>query len=167
MNARLASDIKKALKEKNVYIEDHEIDYYNSRYSIGVECDYRVIITVGLAYKPANTFDVVAEDSESSYTMLQETVHADTFQAISRAKDPQGKKDSFVFMLGSNLDDVENVVKWGVTRIVRSDMSKKRRSAEVIIRSEPIAKPVVEKCKDVDDMLAKARGHRHTIKLTV
>jgi len=145
-------------KEK-IYIEDHEIDYYNSVYSIGVECDARVIITVGLAYKPANTFDTVTEDADSSYIMLQETVHADTWQAISRAKDPDGKENSYVFMLGSNLTDVENVVMWGMDRKVRTSLTKTGKTSTVTY-SDPISSPSVEKCKNVDDMLSKAARHR-------
>jgi hypothetical protein len=78
---------------------------------------------------------------------------------ISRVKDPEGKEDSFIFMLRSNLTDVEKVITWGVNRVVRSEITKTGRNSEVLIRSEPIAKPIVEKCYNVDDMLNKSRSH--------
>ena len=52
MNAELASGIEKALKDKWIHLEKNEIDYYNSKSSMGVESDYRVMITVGLVHKP-------------------------------------------------------------------------------------------------------------------
>jgi hypothetical protein len=78
---------------------------------------------------------------------------------ISRVKDPEGKDDSFVFMLRSNFTDVEKVVMWGINRVVRTDIIKNGRCSTVLIRSEPIAKPIVEKCENVDDMLNKSRSH--------
>lgn len=155
MNGKLAGELKNQLEKRYAGVHPSEIDYYNSKFSIGVECDSRVIITVGLAYKPSNTFDAVTDDPESSYVMLQETVHADTWQAISRAKDPDGVRNSYVFMLGSNLSDVEKVVTWGMDRKVRSTITTTGKTATVTY-SNPISAPIVEKCKDVDDMLRKS-----------
>lgn len=121
INKEIAHKLHKLLKESG---HNYGVDYYNSDKSLGVKCDSRVMITVGLAYKPANSFDAVTEDTDSSFTTLHNSIHSDTYQMMSRVKDPEGKEDSFVFMLRSNLTDVEKVVTWGVNRVVRSEITK-------------------------------------------
>jgi hypothetical protein len=43
----------------------------------------------------------------------KEKTFADTWQAVSRAKDPEGKKRSIAYCIGWNYDDVFNLIKWG------------------------------------------------------
>lgn len=78
---------------------------------------------------------------------------------ISRVKYPEGKSSSHVFMLRSNLDDVEKVVTWGMNRKVRTTLTKHGKTP-IITYSDPISVPYVEKCRNVDDMLSKAACHK-------
>lgn len=162
MNAELAGEIEKALQDEWIYLEKNDIDYYNSKSSMGVESDYRVMITVGLAHKPTNTYDAVTEDQEASYIMYQESMQADTWQAINRVKDPEGKKPSIVFMLGTNAELCKKVSAWGINRIIKVDTYSKRIKSEVLCRCqkmEQIASPEIKKCKSVDEMISIAKIH--------
>lgn len=162
MNSTWASDIKKALETKGIHLEKGEIDYYNSTSSMGVESDYRAMITVGIAHKPANTYDAVTEDQEDSYIMYQESLHADTWQTINRVKDPDGKKPSVVFMLGTNVTMCQKISTWGMNRVVKVDIHSKVVKSDVLCRCqevERVASPIIAKCKTVEDMISKAKSH--------
>jgi hypothetical protein len=145
-------------------VNSYTVDYYKSKTSMGVSSDCRVMITVGIAYKPSWAYDAVTENEEESYIKMRETTHADTWQMLTRVKDPEGEVDSLVFMIGSNLKESEQVSAWGINRIVMAEQTGSgRKKCDVLIRSEQIAKPTIEKCDDVDEMLNKADRYRYTI----
>jgi hypothetical protein len=157
MNAELAGNIRKAL-----ILKKGEVDYYNSERSMGVESDCRVMITVGVAHKPTNLYDVMTEGVEDSYIMYQESMQEDTWQAINRVKDPEGKKPSIVFMLGTNAELCKKVSTWGMNRVIRVDTYSKGIKSEVLCRcqeTEKIASPEIRKCKYVDEMISIAKSH--------
>lgn len=162
MNAELAGEIKKELEDKRILLEKDCIDYYNSKSSMGVESDCRVMITVGVAHKPTNLYDVMTENVEDSYIMYQESMQADTWQAINRVKDPEGKKPSIVFMLGTNAKLCKKVSTWGINRVIKVDASSNGMKSEVLCRcqeTEKITSPEIRKCKSIDEMISIAKSH--------
>jgi len=85
----------------------------------------RIWITIGLAEKPVNAKDSLAEvqipfhdnalklkGEELLYFISQklrrESVHIATYQTISRAKDPEGRDRSLVIAIGATKKDVED-----------------------------------------------------------
>ena len=108
-------------------LKDYEsliITWYVSDKTIGVESDHRIWIAVGRAEKPKNAYDALAlsrMNSDDDLVVMSdklrnERVHIDTWQAWSRAKDPEGEDRSVVVALGCNAEDVENVTTWYVNR---------------------------------------------------
>jgi hypothetical protein len=162
MSAKDAGVIKEELKTRNITLDKDQIDYYNSSDSIGVSSDYRSIIIIGLAYKPSNTYDPSTDNAEESFKMWNEAVHADTWQAIGRVKDPNGKIPSVVFAIGVNVEDCFKVSMWGKGRTIDVIHGGKYRRAEVVLKSsvtDHITAPMIIKCEDVDMMIHKAKKH--------
>jgi len=99
-----------------------EITWYNSDSTVGVESDRRIWIAVGMAEKPKNAMDAVAlSRADGDFVAVSdrlrvERVHIDTFQAWSRAKDPDAQVRSVIVALGCNVEDVRNVVSWHINR---------------------------------------------------
>lgn len=92
------------------------VTYYKSDDTMGVQGKGRVMILVGIAEKPINSFDAIAPSKEESLRMLEEAVQADTYQALSRCKDPKGEKNSYVFGIGCTYEDLVKCVTWGTER---------------------------------------------------
>jgi hypothetical protein len=128
----LAPNSRKAELINNKLIEDSEfwikyqdsinIQYYRSSSTTGVKNNARVAIAVGFAETPSNACDIGAEGDtdekrlvDSRAKRLQE-VDAATWQAMSRVKDPLGKKASRVYCIGCRLYQVKRVVLWGLGR---------------------------------------------------
>jgi len=106
------------------------ITWYVSDLTIGVESDRRILIAVGMAEKPKNAMDAVAlprggDVAAVSDRLRVERVHIDTWQAWSRAKDPEAKDRSVVVALGCNAEDVRNVVTWRINRKLEVNRVKK------------------------------------------
>jgi len=100
-----------------------KITWYNSDLTVGVGSDRRIWIAVGMAEKPKNAMDTVAlyrvNDGDlmaMSDVLRNERVNMDTYQAWSRAKDPDAKVRSVVVALGCNAEDVRNVITWRENR---------------------------------------------------
>jgi len=97
---------------------EHDVTYYKSPEMMGVSNKARVMIAIGIAYKPANAFDVITDSYEASQTLKMESIHADTWQAWSRVKDPSGDTESYVYALGVKEDMCQDIIKWGFGRKV-------------------------------------------------
>jgi hypothetical protein len=88
---------KESIKLKTALVEaghPYEVTYYKAPEMMGVSAKQRVMIAIGLANKPSNSFDVITTNTEESKVMLWESIHCDTWQAWSRVKDPSGKVPS-------------------------------------------------------------------------
>lgn len=85
--------IKKELRKRGIHVK---VTYYRSDKTIGVSSKCRILIAIGLAYKPANSFDSVTNDLTESQIILEESIHVDTWQTWSRVKDPEGQELSIV-----------------------------------------------------------------------
>jgi hypothetical protein len=104
-----------------------EISYYRSVFSTGVANDARICIIVGCAEIPSNVNDSKTENYMDSQALRIHSVDAATWQAISRAKDPEGKIKSKVYCIGVKKDKIARVVTWGTKRTV---LNKNTVSAE-------------------------------------
>lgn len=142
--------------------KEHEVHYYKSPDMMGVTATARIMIAVGIAYKSANSFDSITNSEENSKKLLYEAIHADTWQALSRVKDPEGIQESIVFGLGCCVDDLKACIEWGFNReIVGIEENKTgcRNKVEVRTTEGKISKPKLIHCKNVEEMLSHAENH--------
>ena len=114
-NMELFNRLQKALSKEypNIFW-----DYYRSSNTMGVESDRRTIIAVGLAEVPKNAYDCIADSYSESQSIRVGSVDAATWQAWSRAKDPEGQALSEVYCIGARTEDIQRVVTWGPGRCV-------------------------------------------------
>jgi len=151
----LEIDLKEAGHEQKVH-------YYKSPEMMGVTAKARIMIAVGLAYKPSNIYDSVTMDAEKSKKMLYESIHSDTWQAFSRVKDPEGKEPAVVFGLGCCIDDMKACIEWGFRRRITEIVDNKvgsRNKVSVKIDGNGISKPALIHCKKFEEMLTYAGNH--------
>ena len=113
-----AAVIRQKVEERG--IPDIKVDYYRSSLSMGVESKYRICIAIGMAETPSNCCDSMAVGN-NEYDMWFDSgcirlqgVHADTWQAINRVKDPSGKVPSKVYMIGCRVEQLRELSKWGI-----------------------------------------------------
>jgi len=99
------------------------VDYYRSGFSVGVERKERICIAVGMAEIPANACDAMIRpigDKEKlfgkSRALRLQSVHAATWQAINRVRDPAGKVESKVYLIGVEIEQVKQLATWGTAR---------------------------------------------------
>jgi hypothetical protein len=145
------------------------VTYYKAPEMMGVSADARVMIAVGVADKPSNSFDAITETKEESLVLREEAVHCDTWQAWSRVKDPNGEVPSLVFALGCSVEQCENVSTWGFGRTVEiCDYSaNQKKIVNIHADSKNITKPIIKKCKNFDKMLSDADKHKQTKKVFI
>lgn len=120
-----AAVIRQKVEERG--IPDIKVDYYRSSLSMGVESKYRICIAIGMAETPSNCCDSMAVGN-NEYDMWFDSgcirlqgVHADTWQAINRVKDPSGKVPSKVYMIGCRVEQLRELSKWGNNRRIIVD----------------------------------------------
>lgn len=116
-------------------------EYYRSPNMLGVQNDARIMIMIGAATAPTNTFDVFTSTREDSMLMWEENMHIDTFQAASRVKDPAGKEPSIVFAVGITKDICEDIFTWGAGRRIVQDPANPGKTHVVVDR--PLASPII------------------------
>jgi len=133
--------------EKSGFTKD-DITWYGSDKTEGVKSRRRIWISVGLAQKPSNAKDHLAEtqapyhenplglEGEELYhfisqTLREESVHISTYQAISRAKDPNSKDRSLVIAIGTTKKDAEDCITWGTRRRLVPKITKRGYDFEV------------------------------------
>jgi len=133
--------------EKIGFTKD-DVTWYGSDKTEGVKSRRRIWISVGLAQKPSNAKDHLAEtqapyhenplglEGEELYhfvsqTLRKESVHISTYQAISRAKDPNSKDRSLVIAIGTTKKDAEDCITWGTRRRLIPKITKRGYDFEV------------------------------------
>ncbi len=159
LSIREANDLENDLKAFN---HSHQVTYYKSPEMMGVSADARVMIAVGVADKPTNSFDAICETKKESLILREEALHCDTWQAWSRVKDPAGKVPSLVFAMGCNVEQCKNIVTWGYGRKVEiGEYSlRQKKKVNVIMKKHNITMPAVIKCKDFKTALLDAAKHK-------
>ena len=155
VNMKEARSLKKALDDAG---NSHEVTYYKSASMMGVTATERIMIAVGIAHKPSNSFDAVSKDARLSKILLNESVHCDTWQAWSRVKDPDGKEQSLIFALGCCVEDCKNIVKWGFDRTLDISENKNGEKKKINVSCEigTITTPKIIKCKTFEGMRNEA-----------
>jgi hypothetical protein len=156
-----ANELMRALDKAG---HSHTVKYYKATETMGVSAKERVMIAVGVANKPSNAYDVITTNTEESKVMLHEAVHADTWQAWSRVKDPSGKEESLVFALGCNFEECEALTCWGYDRKVsiKNSPNGSKKQIDVLCGNEVITKPKIVKCKSFEEMVKEALIHKQS-----
>jgi hypothetical protein len=140
-NKSKASMIRQQIKMKG--IQDVKVDYYRSSQSMGVESKYRICVAVGMAETPVNSCDAMAQGTDAYQMWLDsgcirlQGVHADTWQAINRVKDPSGQVPSKAYMIGCRVDQIRELTKWGNNRRIKiadMDIKKDRNGNYYMVR---------------------------------
>lgn len=153
MNIKHAIDLQNDLKALKI---EKQVTYYKSPELMGVSADERVLIAVGMAYKPANAYDGITKTLKCSRTLLHESIQSDTWQAWSRVKDPSGENPSLVFALGCRGGACKSITNWGYDRNVIIQDSKH----SVKVGTECITTPKIIECNDFDSMMKEANVHK-------
>jgi|LGVF01.1.fsa_nt_gb hypothetical protein len=153
MNIKHAIDLQKDLDALGII---KEVTYYKAPELMGVSAKERVLIAVGMAYKPANAYDGITTTLNSSRTLLYESIQSDTWQAWSRVKDPSGTNPSLIFALGCRGDACKNITRWGYGRNI--DIDDNNHSVQ--IENECITHPKIIECNDFDEMIIAGNEHK-------
>ena len=103
-------------KEQNDCEYNPEISYYRASKLMGVKSDRRVLILIGLAYVPSDAYHSLFDDIKMAKVLAEENMHVNSWQAITRAKDPEGIIPSVIFGIGCTVREIENIVSWGIGR---------------------------------------------------
>jgi hypothetical protein len=156
MNMRVSGEIKKRLKDRGY---EPRVLYYKSPKLMGVSAKERVLIAIGSAFKPVNSFDCMTDSRASSDVMIEESMHTDTWQAMSRVKDPAGVVPSLVFAFGVREQECRNIVTWGVDRNINLWNEGQRRRVAVSCGGNQMSTPVIYEAKDTEDGLLVADMH--------
>lgn len=122
MNAAKAGEVRKAIRRAG--ISGVTVDYYRSDLSIGVARPERICIAIGMAELPTNSLDPQAwgrtseERWANSRALRLQAVHAATWQSINRVRDPEGKIESRIYLIGVRCDEAKQLSRWGPARRV-------------------------------------------------
>jgi hypothetical protein len=166
-----AAVIRQKVEERG--IPDIKVDYYRSSLSMGVESKYRICVAVGMAETPSNSCDSMAVGN-NEYDMWFDSgcirlqgVHADTWQAINRVKDPSGRVPSKVYMIGCRVEQLRELSKWGNNRrIIVDDIDFKAGSDGQLIYTR-IYKIAVDEMIDPSPIAGEKREDYHTARNTL
>jgi len=135
-----------------------ESTWYASDLTEGVSSKKRIWVMVGLAEKPVNAKDHLAitqapyhdnpldlQGEEFLYHVSQklraDSVHISSYQAFSRAKDPESKSRSIVIVIGARKEDVEKCLLWGPTRTLKPVKTEKGGLKFDVEIENPVGKP--------------------------
>lgn len=96
-------------------IPSENVTWYRSNMTIGVACNYRVMVALSTPYAPAEAFDWAAVDIKGnireSGRFWKVNARNTFFQTISRVKDPLAQVLSVVYTYGVKRQEVENLLK--------------------------------------------------------
>jgi len=100
---------------------DIDVDYYGSANTIGTDYDKRVMVCIGAPVCSINAHDGISSSYEESQKTRTNGNHAAFWQAISRAKDPNGEEESHIYCIGIREDEIRMMCTWGVNRRLTMD----------------------------------------------
>lgn len=168
-SARKAGELYAAMKQAKLG-GAWSVDYYRSDRSIGVARDERACVAIGMAEIPANAMDPMAwgkDETErwaNSRALRLQAVHAATWQSINRVRDPEGKQESRIYMIGAKISDVRQLARWGTNRQVKvtNIQDTKANSGEAYRRAnfKVITENEIEHCNIFGDEVHKANSGR-------
>ena len=70
-------------------------------------------------------------------------VHAATWQAWSRVKDPDGEVDSHLYCIGIRADEISDVVTWGTNRTIKASSDCDGKRIWTVEVDQELARPIV------------------------
>jgi hypothetical protein len=170
-NARKARILKQEID--NLGLKDIFVDYYRSDHNLGVERNERICIALGMAETPTNACDALAQGKDSeerwldSRKLRQQGVHAATWQAVNRVKDPEGKVDSKVYFIGCRLDQVKQVATWGVNRQLVLREIKETKSSDGKTFRTPIFDTKVDQGIELPKIYSELKNDAHSNRRSV
>jgi len=141
--------IKNRLNEELNDCRNIVFDYYRSANTMGIGIHQRIAIAVGLAQTPRHSCDPIAvgvNDQERylhSQQLRLNEVHAATWQAWSRIKDPNGKVESHVYCVGVRADEISGAVTWGIDRRVEGSIDGKGKYHFKVEVDQELDRPIV------------------------
>lgn len=145
MNKRFSEQLQKRLGD----YANIKVDYYRSEDTIGISRPERISIAVGLAHIPKHSCDPLAQGAndherylDSQQLRLNE-VHAATWQAWSRVKDPYGMVESHLYCIGIRADEISDAVTWGTKRTVKATSDSEGKRIWTVEVDEELARPIV------------------------
>ena len=162
LNKTEAKAITKELKNRGI---DKLVTYYKESTMTGTNKKERVMIAVGIANKPSNSYDSVTKNAQESKMLLHESMHSDTWQNWSRVKESHGINPSLVFGLGCTIEECNAVITWGYDRVVEIEPYDQGQKKVVNVTcSKQITKPRVVKFYSEEEMFTLAAMHKKPIK---
>jgi len=145
MNGRYQAQLKKELRD----CANIKVHYYRSEDTMGVEQPERISIAIGLAHTPRHACDPLAGgiDDQERYLDSQQLrlneVHAATWQAWSRIKDPNGEMESHLYCVGIRAEEISDVVTWGTNRTIKASSDAEGKRVWGVEVDEELARPIV------------------------
>jgi hypothetical protein len=142
-------EIKNRLKGELIGFANIKMDYYRSEGTIGVNQPRRIAIAVGLAHVPRHTCDPLAQgaDDHERYLDSQQLrlneVHAATWQAWSRVKDPNGEVESHLYCVGVRAEEISDIITWGTNRTIKASLDAEGERIWKVEVDEEFARPIV------------------------
>ena len=156
--------IKEQLKRRLNDCPNIRVDYYRSENTMGVEQPQRIAIAVGLAHTPRHSCDPLADggDDQERYLDSQQLrlneVHAASWQAWCRVKDPNGEVESHLYCVGVRAEEVSDVVTWGINRTIKASSDVEGKRIWKVEVDEELDRPIVH----AEDRTSKGLN-RHSI----
>ena len=145
MNKRFKARLEMELRDcKNIYV-----DYYRSVDTMGVERQERIAIAVGLAHTQRHSCDPLAQGLDDfvryldSQQLRLNEVHAATWQAWSRVKDPKGEVESHVYCVGVRAEEISDVVTWGTNRTIKASSDAEGKRVWQVDVDQQFERPIV------------------------
>jgi hypothetical protein len=157
--------IKNRLKEEFKDFGSIKFDYYRSANTMGIGMRRRIAIAVGLAQTPRHSCDplAVGVNDQERYLHSQQLrlneVHAATWQAWNRVKDPKGETESHIYCVGVRAEEISDVVTWGINRRVKASSDAGGKLVWNVEVDKELYRPIVHA------EVRTSRGrNRHSIK---
>jgi hypothetical protein len=139
----------------------HKVTYYRADDTLGVRFDGRIVIAVGLSWKPANAFDTITDDREESDILNLVSTQSDSWQAWSRAKCPHGIVPSAIVVFGATEKQCEGVITWGSNRkieVIKSDDFRKGTQYKITSGGD-ITRPALTSWRNKEQLMHKLHMH--------
>lgn len=162
ITANKVSEVKIRQELKERHRNDVNITYYGSVDLIGVACDARVCVTVGLGNIPVNTYDYITFNKFLSAIMRKEREHCTVFQGWNRVKDSHSNEKSVIIGLYCKTKECENILTWGSKRTVNIVDDNSGNIEETYVTcDEPLPQAQIKECGSFEEMLIEANNWRY------
>lgn len=139
----------------------HKVTHYRADDTIGVKFSGRIVIAVGLAWKPVNAFDTITNSREESDILNLVSAQSDSWQAWSRAKDPDAIVPSAIIVFGATAQQCDGVITWGNHRkiqVIKPENAGKATQYKVVCDGD-LTRPALTSWKNMNQLMHKMHMH--------